>query len=57
MRHTRIKKVITKKGEAIYYKGDGLWFGRIARSKAEKGLASGEYTLFESVNKWAEQYI
>ena len=47
----KIKKVVTKKGNVMYYKGDGLWFGRTSRIDAEHGLATGEYTLWETVNK------
>ncbi len=49
MRHTRIKKVITQKGKTIYYVGDGFWFGRTSKAKAEDGLNSGKYFLWETV--------
>lgn len=48
MKRTRIKKVISKKGRLMYYLGDGLWFGRISKEKAENGLQSGAYTLWET---------
>lgn len=54
MRHTRIKKVISKKGKTLYYLGDGLFFGRISAARAEKGLADGSYSLFETVDKQSE---
>ena len=57
MKHTRIKKIITKKGQIMYYLGDGMWFGRIAKNRAEAGLENGSYNLWETVNKWTEQYI
>ncbi len=53
---SKIKKVVTKKGNVMYYRGDGLWFGRTSRIDAEHGLATGEYTLWETVNKWLERY-
>jgi hypothetical protein len=51
MRHARIKKVISKKGRVMYYLGNGLWFGRISAERAEVGLSSGRYSLFETVFK------
>jgi len=41
----RIKIVKSRSGKLMYYVGDGLWFNRIAESKALTGLASKEYTL------------
>ena len=43
----RIKIVKGRNDRLYYYRGDGLWFGRIGETKALKGLASGEYTLWE----------
>ena len=57
MKNTRVKKIITKKGKVLFYLGDGLWFGRINKIKAEAGLSDGSYSLWETVNKWTEQYI
>jgi hypothetical protein len=54
MRHTRIKKVISRKGKTLYYLGDGLWFGRTSKADAEKGLADGTYNLFETVDKQSQ---
>lgn len=51
MRHFRIKKVITKKGQVMYYRGDGMWFGRCGKDEAELDLATGNYTLWETVIK------
>jgi hypothetical protein len=45
------KKVITKKGQIMYYLGDGLWFGRISKSEAKLGLATQKYSLWETVVK------
>lgn len=54
MRHTRIKKVISRKGKTLYYLGDGLWFGRTSKAQAEEGLADGSYTLWETVDKQSQ---
>jgi len=54
--NSRIKKIITKKGNVMYYKGDGLWFGRTSKADAELGLATGQYILFTTVNRWVRQY-
>jgi hypothetical protein len=43
----RIKKIISKKGKVMYYKGDGIWFGRTSAKEAEAGITSGKYHLFE----------
>ena len=51
LRYTRIKKVITAKGQVMYYIGDGMWFGRTSKQDAELGIATGKYTLFETVVK------
>ena len=54
MIHTRIKKVISRKGKALYYLGDGLWFGRTSKADALKGLADGSYTAWETVDKQSQ---
>jgi hypothetical protein len=46
MRHNRIKVVTSKAGKTLYYRGDGLWFGRISASKATLLLATKECTLW-----------
>lgn len=51
MSYYRIKKVITKKGQVMYYLGDGIWFGRISKDQAESGLESTKYVLWETVDK------
>ncbi len=51
MRHIRVKKVITKKSRVLYYLGDGIWYGRIGKDKAIKGLDAGDYILEEVVDK------
>lgn len=53
-RYSRIKKVITAKGQIMYYIGDGMWFGRTSKADAELGLATGKYTLYETVTKPAQ---
>lgn len=40
-----IKIVISKSGKALYYRGDGLWFGRCSEAYAKQKLAEG-------VNVW-----
>lgn len=44
----RIKKIISKKGQVMYYKGDGIWFGRTTEKDALSGIKSGKYNLFET---------
>jgi hypothetical protein len=46
MRHTRIKIVTSKAGKTLYYRGDGLWFGRISAQKALLALATKECVLW-----------
>jgi len=48
MRHTRVKKVIGKKGKIFYYLGNGFFFGRISKMAAENGLNSGIFILWET---------
>jgi hypothetical protein len=38
MRRRFIKKIITKKGQVMYYLGDGLWFGRISKINGRNSL-------------------
>jgi hypothetical protein len=52
MQNNRIKKVFTKKGKMMYYRGNGLWFGRCGKDEAELGLSTGKYTLWETVNHY-----
>ncbi len=51
MTRTRIKKIVTRKGQVQYFLGDGLWFGRISKKQAEDGLATEKYILWETINK------
>lgn len=44
--HQFIKKVITKKGQIIYFIGDGFWFGRISKAEAELLLATEKCVLW-----------
>lgn len=46
MHHTRIKIVTRKDGKTLYYRGDGIWFGRISARKALLALATKECTLW-----------
>lgn len=46
-----IKIIVTMKGQELYYKGDGQWFGRVKKEVAEKGLKSGEFVLFSKFDK------
>ncbi len=36
-----IKIVISKTGKALYYRGDGFWFGRCSEAFAKQKLAEG----------------
>jgi hypothetical protein len=36
-----IKIVISKSGKALYYRGDGFWFGRCSESFAKQKMAEG----------------
>jgi hypothetical protein len=36
-----IKIVISKKGKALYYRGDGFWFGRCTEAYAKQKIAEG----------------
>lgn len=49
--HNRIKKVYGKNGRVFYYQGDGHWFGRTSKAKAEAGLASGKLVLWSVEGK------
>ena len=51
MKHNRIKKVIGKGGKVMYYRGDGMWFGRCGKDEAEMLLATEECILWETVVK------
>ena len=44
----RIKRIVTRKGRVMYYRGDGLWFGRCGRTEAELALAMGTAQLWET---------
>ena len=46
MRHVYIKIVTSKKGNKLYYLGDGFWFGRTSEKKALDGLASKKYHIW-----------
>jgi len=50
MKHTKIKKVITKTNKEIYYLGNGCWFGRIAKNYALAGLESGKFSMWETID-------
>jgi hypothetical protein len=41
-----IKIVISKKGKALYYRGDGFWFGRCTEAYAKQKMAEG-------INVWS----
>ena len=41
-----IKIVKGRNGRLYYYRGDGLWFGRIGEDEAIKGLKSKKYRLW-----------
>lgn len=51
LHYNYIKKIITVKGQEMYYSGDGCWFGRISKVEALEGLQSGKYRLWSVVNK------
>jgi len=50
-RYTKFKKVITKSGNVMWYRGDGMWFGRCSAAEAELAIATGEGVLFDVVKK------
>lgn len=51
LHYSYIKKIITVKGQEMYYCGDGMWFGRTSKADALEGLNSGKYQLWSVVNK------
>jgi hypothetical protein len=51
MKRTSIKKVISKNGKAMWYLGDGLFFGRISEKKALDRISSGQCSLFATVDR------
>jgi hypothetical protein len=51
-----LKIVITSKGQKQFFKGDGIWFGRITKSKFDDMLANG-CRIWEQVNHAADNII
>ena len=51
MANKYIKKVITVKGQEMWFYGDGLWFGRTSKVNALEKLNSGEFKVWSVVDK------